>query len=806
MNTAIEHLYMAAQFDNIEATCMIELYDVLLSYYSSGDLPSLASSEVSQVIKRMKNRCMSAHTSTADELGGIEPAKHMREWVRVNGDFIRRQPFFWHDGSRDRSYSWDSSGVTRLLEDISDYGQPICDVTVSYGSLLSSLNSGTFYEVAAANGLPALWKALEHMETLGGYEDSSWGDYNEVWSRLVNSAASNGQLRLLRQLIEEGSRQNVIHSSATGETPLHFLPILQETSHGLCTMIEDLVSLGISVDAPRTTRTWLPPFGTELYGTPLHVAVRARCLQSVKVLLMMGADPTVSFADNPSPLLLACALHLAEIVACLAKSKKVSPKDINEGLCALGFPTRKGWFERLIDSPSSLRKSSPTPYMLLLWRCMQTAVALTGQDDLSESPFLVKDDQKLAEGLAESARAFQYEFRQRRWELDGEPLIQAIRHGQRDPEAIYALLEMAMVPFSDHGRYGLLAAIVEGPGCKLDDPAALQFLRMVLGDRSSALVSHTNAAWAEWTSGWPAFFLTYRVPSSKIPVFHDWVYEGLIDAVRILIGLMKDLIPRLVQLRDHNNNTALDRAIDSGSKDMYLLLRPYGDTTIDQDLERARQKGPNRLLPTLVGIELDEQEREHLRNLVLLTGNHTLDDELKDIADSLETYGDWFLAVSGRAMMQVQSHLRARDSIRAQRARRMLMTCVRLRMHFQGVQNTELAKNEVVDAVVPTALRVMYDDDFTQLMPEWLLNRVMLGYDVSTEHGRRRNLANKEPFGQTIRRELEKAFGVRQHDGFTTSDLTELFRWLKGELSQVQKICDEHKSPNLPLQFRRDGQ
>jgi hypothetical protein len=41
----------------------------------------------------------------------------------------------------------------------------------------------------------------------------------------VNSAASNGQLRLLRQLIEERRRQNVVHSSATGETPLHFLPI-----------------------------------------------------------------------------------------------------------------------------------------------------------------------------------------------------------------------------------------------------------------------------------------------------------------------------------------------------------------------------------------------------------------------------------------------------------------------------------------------------------------------------------------------------------------------------------------------------
>jgi hypothetical protein len=267
---------------------------------------------------------------------------------------------------------------------------------------------------------------------------------------------------------------------------------------------------------------------------------------------------------------------------------------------------------------------------------------------------------------------------------------------------------------------------------------------------------------------------------------------------------MKDLIPQLVQLRDHNNNTALNHAIDSGSKDMYFLLRPYGETTIDQDLEHARQKGPNRLLPTLVGIELDEQEREHLRNLVLLTGNHTHDDDPQDIADALETYGNWFLAVSGRAMMQVQSHLRARDSIRAQRSRRMLMTCVRLRMHFQGVQNTELAKDEVVDAVVPTALRVMYDDGFTQLMPEWLLDRVLLGYDVSAEHGRRKRLASEEPFGQTIRRELEKTFGVRQQDGFTTSDLTELFRWLKGELSQVQKICDEHKSPNLPLQFRRD--
>ena len=86
--------------------------------------------------------------------------------------------------------------------------------------------------------------------------------------------------------------------------------------------IEQIAAEGVDLDQPYAydTNGW----------TPLQHAIDAKQVDSVRVLLEWGADPTATAGANPTPLAMAKAVKNAAIVGLLVNAGAVqTPKDGN---------------------------------------------------------------------------------------------------------------------------------------------------------------------------------------------------------------------------------------------------------------------------------------------------------------------------------------------------------------------------------------------------------------------------------------------------------------------------------------------
>jgi ankyrin repeat protein len=97
--------------------------------------------------------------------------------------------------------------------------------------------------------------------------------------------------------------------------------------------IEQIASEGVDLDQPYAydTNGW----------TPLQHAIDARQVDSVRVLLEWGADPTATAGANPTPLAMANAAKNAAIVQLLINAGAVPiPKDATAQTRATPAPSR----------------------------------------------------------------------------------------------------------------------------------------------------------------------------------------------------------------------------------------------------------------------------------------------------------------------------------------------------------------------------------------------------------------------------------------------------------------------------------
>lgn len=714
LKLAVSHLYRSAALDSVEATCIIETWKAFFRKHQDQDLPMLANNEFSNSMKMVRSKAVQDAFPSEPHILDIVPlAAYIRSWNKVNGDFVKSRAFFWHDGTEDLSYGWNMMSIRKFFNDVTRDGQ-LCDAKITYASLDSPFNSGSFYEVCATYDLPGLFEALERStRNLEDYTNSSWGDLNEVYTRLLNAAARGGRKSIIERFTSE--RPFMMEwTSPTGESPLHFLAFLEGSLETINKLGAGLVAfLDLDVNIPITTRSWITPYGIEVYGTPLQMAIQARCLRSVKALIQLGADPCASFGNIPHPLHMAATLHLPEIVELLINTGKYSTDQVADSLRAIGEPTGKGWFDQALAS-SSKDHFRLRPDYFLRRDIYQTARALMGLNiQIIRDPIFSphSDDIEILLSFWELSQKW-------REDLDGKPLIDSIRRGQRDPNVLLILIDLGLHPYTDNARYDLLSVIIDIWKSNPGDPHLRKLFELVLGKIEVKIANYTTTNWGEWVSAWPVFFKRFRKTDEsglEMPLIHFWTSESAVQAIMTLIEVSPNLVNHSICIPDSQGRSAVDVAIDKGSKDLYIALRRFGNSHIDEDIERARRNLPNPLLPTLLAIRIDEQEMasfDHIYSLIKAQSGDPFrwpHDVLRQISDKLEEFADWAIKIYqwgadiNRILMQPKEKFRRHMTVI------FLLTVVRLRMiTFQVKDVNELESSKSTGRKIPMALMTLY--------------------------------------------------------------------------------------------------
>jgi ankyrin repeat protein len=718
---AIKHLFLAASLDNVEATCLIQIGSPFFREFAAEERPKLAHNDISKSMQSVHAMALKTSSSTT-RLSGGSPAAYARAWNQVNREFARSRQFFWQDGTsaKDRAYEWKPHSIQKFLDDVEQSGGQVCDTSITYASLVASFNSGNFYEVCAFFDFSGLFQALDRTSN-EAYVNSSWGDHNEVWSRLLNSAAKGGNFVLLERLVPYGTRGAAKEwISPTGESPLHHLSFMEESLDKIDTLVKRLLDVGMDINTAVTTRTWIPPFSIELSGTPLQMAVRANCPRAVQVLLENGASSSEGFGDAGQPLDMAASLHLHEIVSIFMEKARVSARHADQALKSIGVPTRKGWYER---SFAAVPNSRLQPGDTLFQDVYFTVAALMGHAKLLEtSP---TDTRRDGERIVIVPDSFWIASEAKQARLDGSPLIEAISRGQRNLDVLKILMELGVNPHSDESRYRLLEAIMKIWEDGRDNPLPRRLLGTVLAGHA---VHTKTAALEKWAAGWPRFFEEFRCKiklGKDMPVLHQWISRGALAAVETLAEAMPQTMPLLVSMEDSTGSSALRTAIDHGSKGMYDCLAPYKSTTIAQDISMACSSRPSSaLLPMLLEIQMEEKEMVYFENIaaVIKEGERkrrqtikvarpeVTRDAMLSAAMALEEFAQWaFENHQWRRLegQEVPPPLSARERFRRQLTVTCLLTTVRLRMQAASTRKAEGLPN-AWSGGIPHLLRDLY--------------------------------------------------------------------------------------------------
>jgi hypothetical protein len=155
---------------------------------------------------------------------------------------------------------------------------------------------------------PAVLEKLgKHLGDLGGQEGSAGEDANGAAEEdeagdeeaTVHSAASEGDVNLLKQLLKDGADQN--EKDEEGRTALHFA-----CGYGELECATELVKAGADVDALDNNK-----------NTPLHYAAGYGQVEASQLLIKHGASQTAKNGDGKTPVEVAELNSQDEVVKAL---------------------------------------------------------------------------------------------------------------------------------------------------------------------------------------------------------------------------------------------------------------------------------------------------------------------------------------------------------------------------------------------------------------------------------------------------------------------------------------------------------
>ncbi|KAF4965407.1 hypothetical protein FSARC_6785 [Fusarium sarcochroum] len=562
---AVHHLVEAAKLGSTDAVWILEAY--------RGRLPGLedfgpenrteALGGRSSVLDTIREIVSMAESMTPRAEEGqipsttVEFSNYLRAWNQRAAVYTLRHEFTSHLGDGLTKYGWlrEINGIRDIAIRANHYGILLCNVNITYFTLLAPNVTAPFLEVCASLGFESYLQKPELLARQADqYADTSYRSQSEFYLRLLVAAARGGQWAMINHLVklirkiflEEHLSFGTQLESETGESPLHHLAGLTASDDAITTLIGALQSLGVDINGVMTARTWLLPFGIELYGTPLQVAIRCKCLRSVKALVEAGADLSLSHGDAPPPLILATSLHCNRIVEYLLD---ISP-GARQAIDSLGVPTKKGWFEDLFPE---VQGGYP------MYDLIDTARQFIDR-------FLTPDDS--------GTSLWQYD------ELDGSPLIEAVRKGQKDLRVLATLINLGLWPRSMTGRWTLLELVLSQ---ERQDPFRIQLLRFLLNRRnienaslldefSPSLRSHAT----EWTDGWIHFFREVRCAENGqmrgLPLMQFLVQRRDIEVVGHILAIFRYAAPELATQRSRGHLTPIHLAILQHDKPLFWIL------------------------------------------------------------------------------------------------------------------------------------------------------------------------------------------------------------------------------------------
>jgi hypothetical protein len=656
----------------------------------------------------------------------FEPTGYVRLWNLEDREFVQSRPFSRRVGDQDSFYDWSDKGVWKFFEDTEKSRVLICDAVISYQTILTPLNTATFYEVCAAYGhYRWLLAALDRIKHHEDYANTSWGTHQEVWERLLNKAAQGGQYHMLKNLLKRVMKVQgagiweAQWGSPIGESPLHYLSLLDGNDDDLRSTIQCLLKLGLSIDTPITTRKWLAPYGLEIYGTPMQMAVRSKCLQVVKVLAEFGADLTLAYRDSPPPLALAASLHSPSVVELLLSLTDFSVDQRRHALNMIGVPSRKGWFERVmrmsnISRPSFKQHLAETASKFWLTPRKLLKGCVRPKDSESILP-----------------------------QMDGTSMVEAIRRGQRGCEVIASMLELGFGPSSMNGRFDLMKVLLTlGSG----NPLRNQLLHLVLRMDNSR-TTNADTSTKLWYDGWQSFLKSFRCTDEGfwgMTVLQYLVVQCDIEAIRLLKQLFPGEFSSLKATSDENNTTPVDLAIDRGSSEIYRLLTVGTPRDKKKDVERAEETIGNRILEVLLAEAAKQEEQAKLANInnlmnsLINKSGFVKHQERIILAGALEDLGIWiekhstssinlYPAQKAEDMYMTGLHLRLSGLYRSEDRQSAFITVRRLPLSLRGrYRSLGLPKPNVnsnvfvLDPTITEAATQFRLDHLRDNIPSWI--------------------------------------------------------------------------------------
>ena len=553
---AADYLYEAGCHDSLEARWIIELCRARLFSGSRFSKRTMGNNAVFQIVTDIVKQTRAIEQDVGHRYLGYKA--FLNYWKHYDWRFTSSLGFSTENGSVE--VEWTPESVQEFIQDVvRPSGKPLCDIVVSYQTLLTPNNTTTFLESCVTLG-PEIWETVSHLIPTRAevYSHTSYGNLGELYFRLLLAASKAGHFKIACSLIQviDGLRHKAAHTfspeSATGESPMHHLANFKASRDQMDNFIDDLQRLGFDINAPITARSWISPHGIELYGTPLQIAVRYRSTRTVLALVNAGADADLGFHDSPAPLSLATSLNDSITVRYLLRI--CSPEKAKTAIKALGTPPKRGWFEHLMSDVAT--KEAGFSLVETAFEYFRAFFNSEGQLDGYTARFIV--------------------------DLDGSPLIEAINRGQRNLGVLATLIGLGLAPRSVGKKWELFEAVLK---FDVHDPFRVRLLQFFFSRRevervgfAQPLLPQSTLHTTTWIAEWPKFFRTFRLNegrNNRSTIFHVLAIREDYQALQILLTFFPHISVSVYLLSTLDSRgmspTCIARRL--GDKSLYQLLR-----------------------------------------------------------------------------------------------------------------------------------------------------------------------------------------------------------------------------------------
>lgn len=636
IGAALKHAHNALVLGSTEATCMIYALNAMYTGTPSNTTFASVTPELQESVakslatvtkiwnsafKSVTHHDVEEHRLLSGELVEIKAIglRHvLRSWNRHAAAAILDAEFRVQIGDVPPRFKWTARSIAEMEVLMKEYGKPLCDIIITHPTQLGPNMTSTFLETCASIGWFSGLSA-EHIsvEDTTDFSDTCYGDQVDFLLRLLIAATKSGQTAVLAHLIhviktlksEQSYLQGVVFGTGTGESPLHHIYNLEVTEEEVTDLVLQLLDLGIEIDGPVTTRSWIPPYGIEMYGTPLQVAVRAKCLKSVKALVNAGADITASHNELPPALSIAISMHCPLITRYLLPLMDGQAAAEN-AVRALGTPPKKGWFEDVLTETLTFENVVTVTENLTLEDVVNETLTFT---------FTFGEGSSMVHTAAEifyHLHGCPFKDLPDWWyqELDGLPLMEAIERGQRNIKVMATLIQLGLGPRSFEGRWKILQAILNK---SKDDPFRPQLLALLFSRRmidSMGWLSkflwednllHAYQHTTELVEGWPEFFRQFRGECHDWSLLHILAQDSDYQAVNHVLSFFPhgDTTHQCLSHVDDFGLTPVHVAHSRTDKDVYrLMMRQFP----------PKYKGPIKMLRSISEAQLSYEYQENM--------------------------------------------------------------------------------------------------------------------------------------------------------------------------------------------------